>query len=151
MYNEPFRFEHTLQEFIVAHPSLLTLSDTMKEVEISWVEKKEKGRRYDIVAHFNDSGDTAVVELKRNKIDERALKQIKSYMSASAQENFDCGILVGSSISPKTNEQLIPLIVNNSSAAFAISIFVSSPASSNVEIAIFSLIISALETMLEIV
>jgi hypothetical protein len=102
MHNEPFRFEHTLQEFIVEHPSVLTLSDTMKEVEISWVEKKEKGRRYDIVAHFNDSGDTAVVELKRNKIDERALKQIKNYMSARTQEKFDCGILVGSSISPKT-------------------------------------------------
>ena len=106
MHNEPFRFEHTLQEFIVAHPSLLTLSDTMKEVEISWVEKKEKGRRYDIVAHFNDSGDTAVVELKRNKIDERALNQIKRYMSDSEQEKFDCGILVGPSISPKTLEAI---------------------------------------------
>jgi hypothetical protein len=106
MPNEPFRFEHALQEFIVAHPSLLTLSDTMKEVEISWVEKKEKGRRYDIVAHFNDSGDTAVVELKRNKIDERALNQIKSYMSVSEQEKFDCGILVGPSISPKTLEAI---------------------------------------------
>ena len=60
-------------------------------------------------------------------------------------------IYIISSVFPNTNDALIPLIVNNSSAAFAITIVVFSSSSSYVDIAIDSLTISAFEIIFDMV
>ena len=85
--NEPFRFEHALQEYILLHPEFLRLSDQMHEPEITLNEKRSQEFRYDLVINYTDSDDTAIVELKKEEIDDDAIRQIQKYLAAEKSWN----------------------------------------------------------------
>ena len=106
MPNEPFRFEHALQEYILLHPEFLRLSDQMHEPEITFYEKRSQEFRYDLVINYTDSDDTAIVELKKEEIDNDAICQIQKYLAAEKELEPDFGILLGTSITKQAQDKI---------------------------------------------
>ncbi len=106
MHNEPFRFEHALQEYILLHPELLRLSDQLHEPEITFCEKSSQEFRYDLVVNYTDSDDTAIVELKKEEIDDDAISQIQKYLQAEKELAPDFGILMGTSITKEAQDAI---------------------------------------------
>ena len=106
MPNEPFRFEHALQEYILLHPEFLRLSDQMHEPEITFYEKRSQEFRYDLVINYTDSDDTAIVELKKEEIDDDAIRQIQKYLAAEKELEPDFGILLGTSITKQAQDKI---------------------------------------------
>jgi|GEM_PF-1624666 len=99
-YNKtPFQYEHALQEYILLRPKLLRLSNQLYEPEITFSEKKTSKYRYDLVVNYNDADVTAIVELKRDKIDDKSVEQIEGYLTDETILKPEIGILVGISIS----------------------------------------------------
>ena len=106
MSKEPFRFEHALQEYILLHPELLRLSDQLHEPEITFCEKSSQEFRYDLVVNYTDSDDTAIVELKKEEIDDDAISQIQKYLQAEKELAPDFGILMGTSITKEAQDAI---------------------------------------------
>lgn len=95
----PFLYEHALQEYILLRPELLRLSEQLHEPEITFSEKKTLKYRYDLVVNYNDADVTAIIELKRDQIDDKSIEQIEGYLKEETQLEPEIGILVGDSIS----------------------------------------------------
>ena len=137
---EPFDFtsELAMEGYLVENPEILKLFDDehieIKEIERQWKKGGGNDGRIDLLVSYGDS-IFAVVELKNNKLDMEALKQLRQYLGnrahLSAVANYFkldsnesgfrwLGVLVGTGITDEaekeirlnnSNPQNIPLAV----------------------------------------
>lgn len=106
----PFKYEHALQEYIYYRPSLLALSNELKDVKILYDEQLQNNNRYDLVVSYNDDEMLVVAELKKDVIDDRAFRQLSGYLnkdeSTGDVDKYEYGLLVGTAIEPNIVEKI---------------------------------------------
>lgn len=102
-----FMFEHYLHGYIVDHKKLLMLPNDLNDPDIIGVEASKKNHRYDLLVKYESQQTTAIVEIKKEKIDVSAYNQLVDYIknyannSQSDEKIIDdniIGVLVGTSI-----------------------------------------------------
>ena len=126
----PFKREFELQGYLIVHPELLSFVESNDDFEVKaliGVERKLKHGRVDMVVEY-ESGKIAIVELKRDTVEEKDYEQLKGYLMDVSQvkdwpslqdykkqnDDFDeeisarnmFGVLVGRSFSSKVMEML---------------------------------------------
>lgn len=105
---DSFLFELSMEEYIVKHPEILTLSEDYSSPIIEGCEVAKKNRRYDIVARFEKLNTLAIIETKKGKLDNGALVQLFRYINANAtsstplEADDTIGILIGTDIDAST-------------------------------------------------
>lgn len=100
---KPFVLEHALEEYIVEHKDILSLSIEYSSPSIEGNEVHANNGRYDMLVQYND--DTyAIVEIKKGLLNLSALNQLQGYLRGKlpiiAENVF--GILVGRDIDSET-------------------------------------------------
>ena len=111
----PFLFELAMEEYIIEHPDILTLSEEYVSPQIGGYEVANKKKRYDIVVRYDSAETIAIVEIKKGKLDKKAYNQLFQYMELEAKSSTPLvadnkiGILVGTEI----DSALIPIVMNS--------------------------------------
>lgn len=106
----PFLFELAMEEYIIEHPDVLTLSKEYTSPVIEDYEIAKTHKRYDIVARYEDSNTLAIIETKKGKLDMSAINQLKSYLAEDRKDPLvadkKIGVLVGTEIDSRTIENI---------------------------------------------
>jgi len=120
---KPFLFELAMEEYIIEHPEVLTLSKDYVSPKIEGYEIAKRNRRYDIVARYDNADTIAIIETKKGILDQQALTQLIEYLTRDANSlnpliaDNKIGILIGTNI-----DNSIISSIENSSNLFAIVI-----------------------------
>ena len=111
----PFLFELAMEEYIIEHIDVLTLSEDYISPQLEGYEVAKKKKRYDIVVRYDSAETIAIVEIKKGKLDKKAYNQLLTYMAIDAKSpnpliaDNKIGVLVGTEI----DSALIPIVTNS--------------------------------------
>lgn len=109
----PFLFELAMEEYIIEHIDVLTLSEDYISPQLEGYEVAKKKKRYDIVVRYDSADTIAIVEIKKGKLDQKAYNQLLTYMAIDAKSpnpliaDNKIGVLVGTEI----DSALIPIVM----------------------------------------